>query len=218
MPTDLGVRHALDALGVDSRPAAAGRLAERWSPWRSYALHHLWASLAAPSPEEGPMSTLFVVTIPSPLRPVRLVASETGLRAVLWHCHEAERVPFGDARLVEAATDVLAAAADQLDEYFAGERTEFDLPLDPVGTPFQHAAWAVLRTIAFGTTMTYGEQAARVGDPKAARAVGAANGRNPLSVIVPCHRVIGADGKLTGFAGGLETKAWLLAHERTTLF
>ena len=164
------------------------------------------------------VTTLHVTRPDSPVRTVRLVASEHGLRAVLWERHEAERVPFGDARLVESPTDVLRVAGDQLSEYFAGERTEFDLPLDPVGTPFQHAAWAVLRTIPYGTTMTYGEQAARVGDPNAARAVGAANGRNPLSVIVPCHRVIGSTGKLTGFAGGLDTKAWLLAHEQHTLF
>ena len=123
--------------------------------------------------EEGPLTTLHVTTLfvardDSPVHTVRLVASEDGLRAVLWERHEAERVPFGDARLVESDTDVLRAATDQLGEYFAGERTEFDLPLDPVGTPFQHAAWAVLRTIPYGTTMTYGEQAARVGDPNAA--------------------------------------------------
>ena len=164
------------------------------------------------------VTTLNVTTVDSPVHTVRLVASELGLRAVLWERHEAARVPFGDARLVEAPNDVIRTAADQLGEYFAGERTVFDLPLDPVGTAFQHAAWAVLRTIPYGTTMTYGEQAARVGDPNAARAVGAANGRNPLSVIVPCHRVIGSTGKLTGFAGGLDTKAWLLAHEQHTLF
>ena len=87
-----------------------------------------------------------------------------------------------------------------------------------MGSPFQQDVWAVLRTIPYGETITYGEQARRLGDVKASRAVGAANGRNPLSVIVPCHRVIGADGKLVGFAGGLDTKAWLLAHEHHTLF
>ena len=161
---------------------------------------------------------LHVTTVASPFRDVRLVASEQGLRAVLWWRHEAERVPFGDAVLVDGRTDVLDAAVAQLDEYFAGTRTAFDVPLDPVGTPFQHASWAILREIPYGETITYGEQARRLGDVNATRAVGAANGRNPLSVIVPCHRVIGADGKLTGFAGGLDTKAWLLAHERHTLF
>ena len=164
------------------------------------------------------MTTLFATTIDSPFGDVRLVASDAGLRAVLWHCHEAERVPFADARVVAASTPVLDAAAEQLGEYFAGTRTSFDVALDPVGTPFQQSAWAILRTIPYGETLTYGEQARRLGDVKASRAVGAANGRNPLSVIVPCHRVIGADGKLVGFAGGLDTKAWLLAHERATLF
>ena len=162
--------------------------------------------------------TLYVTAIDSPIHEVRLVASERGLRAVLWLRHEAERVPFGDADLVERRTDVLDAAAVQLDEYFAGTRTGFDVPLDPLGTPFQLAAWTILRQIPYGGTITYGEQARRLGDVKAARAVGAANGRNPLSVIVPCHRVIGANGKLTGFAGGLDTKAWLLAHEQNLLF
>jgi methylated-DNA-[protein]-cysteine S-methyltransferase len=102
----------------------------------------------------------------------------------------------------------------QLDEYFAGRRREFDLPLDPVGTEFQRSAWNVLRTIPYGATMSYGEQAAALGDAKKARAVGSANGRNPLSIVVPCHRVIGTSGKLTGFAGGIEAKRYLLEMER----
>jgi methylated-DNA-[protein]-cysteine S-methyltransferase len=160
---------------------------------------------------------LHTVTIPSPVRHVRLVASDRGLRAILWSRHEPHRVPFGAATVVEGRTEILDAAAGQLAEYFAGDREAFDLPLDPVGTPFQHAVWAVLRTIPFGQTMTYGEQAKRLGDVGKARAVGAANGRNPLSIVVPCHRVIGSTGRLTGFAGGLDVKAWLLAHERCTL-
>ncbi|MFT3853525.1 MAG: methylated-DNA--[protein]-cysteine S-methyltransferase [Ilumatobacteraceae bacterium] len=164
------------------------------------------------------LKTLFAAAMDTPLGEVRLVASEAGLRAVLWNCHEPERAPFGGARIVEEPTPVLDEAAGQLEEYFAHERTVFDLPLDLVGTPFQQTAWSILRQIPYGETITYGEQARRLGDVKATRAVGAANGRNPLSVIVPCHRVIGADGKLVGFAGGLDTKAWLLAHERHTLF
>ena len=101
----------------------------------------------------------------------------------------------------------------QLDEYFAGRRSSFDLPLSPCGTPFQHRVWDELRRIEPGTTRTYGELAAAVGRPRAARAVGAAIGRNPISVIVPCHRVVGADGSLTGFGGGLERKRYLLALE-----
>jgi len=108
---------------------------------------------------------------------------------------------------------ILRASVRQLEEYFSGLRTTFDLPLDPPGTPFQRAAWEILRAIPFGHTMTYGEQAQRLGGANKARAVGAANGRNPVSIIVPCHRVIGADGSLTGFAAGVERKAWLLRHE-----
>ena len=109
---------------------------------------------------------------------------------------------------------VLRAAARELEEYFAGKRVSFDLPLDPAGTPFQGAVWRALREVPFGETATYGEIARRVGHPAAARAVGAANGRNPISIIIPCHRIIGADGSLTGYGGGLDRKEWLLRHER----
>lgn len=102
----------------------------------------------------------------------------------------------------------------ELDEYFAGTRQHFGVPVRPAGTEFQQAAWQVLRAIPYGTTITYGEQARRLGSPRAVRAVGGANGRNPVAIVVPCHRVIGADGRLTGFAGGLEVKAWLLDHEQ----
>jgi len=109
---------------------------------------------------------------------------------------------------------VFADAHRQLDEYFAGERLEFDLPLDPVGTPFQQHVWKTLRTIAFGEVITYGDLALRASRPGAARAVGSANARNPLSIVVPCHRVVGGRGALTGYAGGLDRKQHLLAHER----
>lgn len=109
---------------------------------------------------------------------------------------------------------VLDRAVDQLEEYFAGGRTDFDLPLAPSGTPFQLDAWAALRRIPFGETITYGQQARLLGDANKSRAVGAANGRNPIPIVVPCHRVVGSNGHLTGFAGGLENKAWLLDHER----
>jgi methylated-DNA-[protein]-cysteine S-methyltransferase len=107
-----------------------------------------------------------------------------------------------------------AAARAQLAAYFAGELTRFDLPLAPQGSDFQLGVWAELRRIPYGATITYGELAQRIGDPSAARAVGAANGRNPLPIVVPCHRVIGADGSLTGFGGGLATKKFLLEHEQ----
>ncbi|HEX8002913.1 MAG TPA: methylated-DNA--[protein]-cysteine S-methyltransferase [Mycobacteriales bacterium] len=113
---------------------------------------------------------------------------------------------------------VLVAVATQLREYFAGDRKEFDLPLAPRGTDFQRAVWERLREIPYGTTITYGELARRVGNPAASRAVGLANGRNPIAIVVPCHRVIGSDGKLTGFAGGMDTKRALLELESATLF
>lgn len=104
-------------------------------------------------------------------------------------------------------------AAQQLDAYWQGELFDFDLPLAPGGTPFQNKVWAALRTIPYGTTASYGEIARKIGSPTAARAVGAANGRNPIAIVVPCHRVIGANGTLTGYAGGLDMKQQLLAHE-----
>jgi methylated-DNA-[protein]-cysteine S-methyltransferase len=109
---------------------------------------------------------------------------------------------------------VLDRAAAQLGEYFAGDRTEFDLPLEPAGTPFQRSTWLALREIPYAETINYGQLALRVGNPKASRAVGLANGRNPISIVVPCHRVIGADGSLTGYGGGLDRKRLLLDLER----
>ncbi len=160
-------------------------------------------------------------TTSSPVGELTIGATERGVRYVLW---EGETRPIagrdagdpGDG-CVPRVADILAAACTQLAEYFAGDRTEFDVPLDPIGTSFQLSAWQVLRTIPYGSTMSYGEQARSLGDPNKARAVGAANGRNPLSIIVPCHRVVGSNGSLTGFAGGLDSKAWLLDHERRVL-
>jgi methylated-DNA-[protein]-cysteine S-methyltransferase len=108
-------------------------------------------------------------------------------------------------------------AVAQLNAYFAGERTDFELPLRMAGTPFQRSAWDALLTIPYGTTISYAEQARRIGRPEAPRAVGAANGRNPIAIIVPCHRVIGSGGTLTGYGGGLPLKEWLLNHESTML-
>jgi methylated-DNA-[protein]-cysteine S-methyltransferase len=119
-----------------------------------------------------------------------------------------------NAESVPAEADaVLAAARDQLDAYFDMRLTDFDLPLQPRGTDFQRRVWDSLKTIRFGETISYAELARRIDQPKAVRAVGAANGRNPLMIIVPCHRVIGADGSLTGFGGGIDRKRWLLDHE-----
>ena len=114
----------------------------------------------------------------------------------------------------ERDDDTLPQLDAQLGEYFAGERTSFDLPLAPTGTDFQQRVWAALRTIPYGETWSYGRLAEAVGQPGAARAVGLANGRNPISIVVPCHRVVGSSGKLTGYAGGVERKAFLLDLER----
>ena len=153
-------------------------------------------------------------TMDSPVGELRLIAGENGLRAILWGAEDAERIASIDDELVEGTTPVLDEAISQLEEYFAGTRREFDLPLDPAGTEFQQSAWMVLRTIPYGTTMTYGALAGAIGlKPGAARAVGGANARNPISIVVPCHRVVGASGALTGYAGGVEAKRRLLALE-----
>ncbi len=162
------------------------------------------------------MTTLTTCTMPSPVGPLVLFADETGLRAVLWPGEGIDAFRLDGAQ-TEEADPVLVETRRQLDEYFAGSRQTFDLPLAPKGTAFQQSAWQVLREIPFGDTISYGEQARRLGDPNKARAVGAANGRNPIPIIVPCHRVVGASGHLTGFAAGVETKAWLLDHEQRVL-
>lgn len=156
---------------------------------------------------------LFSTVTDSPVGPLTIVASDDGVRAVLWPDDDPRRVRLDDAT-DDPDHPIVAEAVRQLEEYFDGTRTEFDVPIDPVGTDFQRVAWRALQTIPYGTTVTYGEQAERIGDRRKARAVGAANGRNPISIIVPCHRVVGAGGGLTGFAGGVATKAWLLDHER----
>lgn len=145
--------------------------------------------------------------VETPVGTLGLVASATGLQRILWPDELAEA--GGDDR-------VASAAAEQLREYFAGTRRTFDLPLDLAGTEFQRRAWLALAGIPYGETRSYGEQARLLGAPRAARAVGAANGRNPLPIVLPCHRLVGSTGALTGFGGGLEVKAWLLAHEGRT--
>jgi methylated-DNA-[protein]-cysteine S-methyltransferase len=161
------------------------------------------------------MDELSTTTMDTPVGELTLVASARGLRAVLWPNERPGRVPVGKTAGHDPTADaILASAVRELQEYFDGTRREFDLPLDPVGTDFQQQAWRVLRTIPFGETISYGEQAARLGDKNKSRAVGAANGRNPISIIVPCHRVVGSTGKLTGFAAGVDAKAWLLQHEQ----
>jgi methylated-DNA-[protein]-cysteine S-methyltransferase len=147
------------------------------------------------------------ITYVSPLGPIRLRADDTALL----------ELSFADEAATPSSASghpVLAAACDQLDEYFAGDRREFSLPVRLVGTAWERRVWDALLAIPYATTVTYGELARRLGAPRAARAVGSANGRNPVSIVVPCHRVIGASGALTGYAWGVGRKAGLLALER----
>lgn len=151
-------------------------------------------------------------TIQSPVGELKLVASDKGLAAVLWENDLPDRVPLNAAARREDHA-VLTETERQLNDYFAGTRKVFSLPLNFNGTEFQKQVWAALLAIPFGETRSYGQIAEQIQNPKSVRAVGAANGKNPISIIAPCHRVVGANGKLTGFAGGLKVKAFLLALE-----
>lgn len=157
-------------------------------------------------------------TVTSPIGDLCLIASDAGLRAIL--------LPLAGRRDAISAQEhpdhaVLARARAQLDEYFRGERRTFDVPLDVDGTAFQRAVWRALADISYGATESYADVAVRVGRPRAARAVGAANGRNPVPIVVPCHRVIGANGAMVGYGGpseeGIAMKRWLIAYEAATL-
>lgn len=145
--------------------------------------------------------------IESPLGAIGITVSDIGISAIIF-----------DAAIdpSDATSPLLEKAITQLQEYFAAKRTAFDLPLDPQGTDFQKRVWKELLNIPFGETVSYLEIAKRLGDAKAIRAVGLANGKNPISIVVPCHRVIGSSGKLVGYGGGLWRKEWLLHHEETT--
>jgi methylated-DNA-[protein]-cysteine S-methyltransferase len=147
-------------------------------------------------------------TMPSPIGELLLTAADARLTG-LYMPVEVHGPPAGVTRDDEAFVTVRR----QLEEYFAGSRREFDLPVAPPGTPFQQLVWAELQRIGYGETITYAELAARIGRPTAIRAAGAANGRNPVSIIIPCHRVIGSDGSLTGYGGGLEAKRLLIDLE-----
>jgi methylated-DNA-[protein]-cysteine S-methyltransferase len=152
-------------------------------------------------------------TLPSPVGPLTIVAANgsiTGLYMAV-HRHAPDPASFGPP--ADPDVEPFPAAAGQLRAYFDGSRTDFDLPLAPAGTAFQLRVWAALRAIPYGQTVTYGELAGQLGNPAASRAVGLANGKNPISIVVPCHRVIGADGSLTGYGGGLDRKRFLLALE-----
>ena len=147
----------------------------------------------------------------SPVGTLQLFGTETALTGVFMENHRHQSL---ETRNADRDGGPLRDAREQLEEYFAGTRQEFSIPLDAAGTEFQQAVWQALREIPYGVAISYGELARRIGNPRAVRAVGLANGRNPISIIVPCHRVIGADGSLTGYGGGLERKRFLLALEK----
>jgi methylated-DNA-[protein]-cysteine S-methyltransferase len=151
--------------------------------------------------------TAFSTLHPSPVGDILLRADAAGRLTALHLRHDGDLHPAGGP---------FDRARKQLDAYFAGELERFDLPLAPHGTPFQLRVWEELRRIPYGQTISYSELARRLGDRKLVRAVGLANGRNPLSIVIPCHRVVGADGSLVGYGGGLERKRWLLEHEAVT--
>jgi methylated-DNA-[protein]-cysteine S-methyltransferase len=163
------------------------------------------------------VTTIYDV-IETPVGPLLLTAEVSGLTRVWFDKGDGSLEPHADWwRANDAdrddATAVIVRARTQLDEYFSGRRTRFDLPLAPAGTPFQKRVWSALADIPYGRTISYIELARTVGDERAVRAVGGANGKNPLPIVLPCHRVIGANGSLAGFGGGIERKRWLLEHE-----
>lgn len=159
--------------------------------------------------------SLYYREVKSPVGRLKIVVSDAGLRAILWPDDDPARVKFEMVPRL-SSKPALDVVAKQLEEYFAGRRSTFDVELDFKGTDFQRVVWKELTRIPYGRTTSYGELAKRVGRPTGARAVGAAVGRNPISIVVPCHRVIGANGQLTGFAGGLPSKTRLLDIESAT--
>ncbi|MFI0937899.1 methylated-DNA--[protein]-cysteine S-methyltransferase [Streptomyces sp. NPDC021020] len=169
------------------------------------------------TPATATTDTSVHTIIDSPVGPLTLVTRESGLAGVYMteHRHIPAQETFGPR---VAATDhpVLARTTEQLAGYFAGDIRDFDIDLSTSGTPFQQRVWAALRDIPYGETVSYGELAAVLGQPTASRAVGLANGRNPVSIIVPCHRVVGANGSMTGYGGGIDRKRWLLGFEHGT--
>src|SRR6184192_2865427 len=157
------------------------------------------------------------VVVDSPCGPLTLVAEGAALCGLYMvdQRHRPDELTFGSN---DPGAPIFARAETELKEYFAGQRREFEVPLAFAGTPFQRLVWTALREIAYGETMSYGELAERLGKPSAARAVGLANGKNPIGIIVPCHRVVGSNGSLTGYGGGLERKRYLLDFEQGVLF
>lgn len=157
----------------------------------------------------APVRAVAIQTIATPIGELTVIASSEGVRAVHW----GPAPETGEGQGEPAAAAHLERAVSQLSEYFRGERRDFDVALDLEGTAFQRLVWRELARIPFGETLSYGDIAAAIGRPAAARAVGAANGRNPVPILAPCHRVVGSSGALTGFSGGLDTKKALLRHE-----
>jgi methylated-DNA-[protein]-cysteine S-methyltransferase len=158
-------------------------------------------------------SRIFFTCLDSPVGALFLTSNGEAITELFMEKHKGEPKPINRWRRDD---NLFREAADQLRAYFAGELTDFDLPLATTGAPFQQRVWAELRKIPYGSTVSYGELARRMGAPKASRAVGAANGGNPISIIIPCHRVIGSNGKLTGYGGGIERKKFLLEFEAET--
>ena len=156
-------------------------------------------------------------TYEAPFGELTVVGSDLGIRYVMFnndaHPKPLERLHISDTEIHDSVNDAIT----QLQEYCDGSRRDFDLPLDLQGTEFQVAAWRALADIPYGHTASYGQQAASIGRPKAVRAIGGANGRNPVAIVLPCHRIVGADGSLTGFGGGIAVKKWLLDHEQRML-
>ena len=229
--TDIGLLRSVASMdGEKATPAHLLSRAESWRPWRAYAAQHLWAAdgsavvshshvlprssaVTHSQTSEGKSMSLVCKIIGSPIGQLKLVASDEGLVAILWENDNPRRVRLNEL-IGNDQHPVLVETERQLGEYFAGKRKTFSIALDMRGTRFQKDVWEALLAIPFGETRSYGQLAMQLGNPRATRAVGAASGRNPLSIVVPCHRVIGSSGKLTGFAGGLDTKAQLLNLEK----
>lgn len=166
---------------------------------------------------------LYVSRIETPLSPVILAATERNLVFVQFAPSSESRLvrrlkeKFPDRRIIEGENKLLSGVLKELKKYFEGKLKSFSIPLDPKGTPFQKRIWQALSNIPYGETRTYGEIGVRLGVPKASRAVGRACNQNPIAIIIPCHRVVGKDGKLTGYSAGLEKKRWLLEFEKKSI-
>ena len=159
----------------------------------------------------------FQSTVTAPFGVVTVVVSDLGVRYVTF-ANDAHPKSFAGMNIVTGKSQpILDSVDEQLREYFAGTRRSFDVPLDLHGTEFQVEAWQSLARVPYGKTASYAQQAASIGRPKAVRAIGGANGRNPVAIVLPCHRIVGSDGSLTGFGGGIEVKKWLLTHEEQVI-